>query len=690
MMRPHERWIWVELIGFDVTQPDQGVQQYLDDAGFVPDVICLLLASPDFVLSHEDHAGEVTLPPDFCSRDGHDFGRDRQRQVWTNLQLKQLIANLQARGVRVFLTVFTAWYRNQYHHEWLADHPETFMVFRELGVGYALNALSRLADGTYFEDTWAEKLVQCLRYYGLDGWQGADGWGPLNGPIYCVDFSDDTIAQFADYCRAGACRQALSPSKGTPPLPDEVTAPWGDDLARLDARADWIWRHARREWITFWSDRWAAFWRKIMAALHAAGKEAVINSSWGRAPFEALYRYGIDYQKIAAAGVDGMIVETVAAGLSLDPRPSAADPARHFDFLSMLMLIRADVPDLRLIFLHNAHDICEEWDILRHAPAVLEKEIWSLANVWHVQSPRRRVCPQTRTSGFGDEPAYATSHLRPAADGFLVCLGDGLLPEEWTWLRRKWEASFDEPPRRVVGATLVWSDAVMQREVEDFTMTRRPLAHRLLFELMALGAPVGATVRIEDLAAATGPLLVLNAHLLPEAQWQALLAYDAGPVLAVAGQASPHEGERRELRPGFISLTFPAPPLLADMAGLLDSRGYWDHMVQRMPAQAFLQQCADELWQMVMPGVTFPADEVSLNMAELPDGRLRIAIKSRLWLYCKPEIDLGREIERLEVVSEFPLVRIRPNGSKFSVRIPPRGIVVVDATLKSREAYDNP
>jgi hypothetical protein len=261
------------------------------------------------------------------------------------------------------------------------------------------------------------------------------------------------------------------------------------------------------------------------------------------------------------------------------------------------------------------------------------------------------------------------------------CLGDGLLSEEWSWLRRRWEFSFDDPPERVIGATLVWSDELMRREIADFTQTRRLLSHRLLFELMTLGAPVGATVRLEDIGVATGPLLVLNAHLLPEEEWQALLDY-AGPVLAIGGQASPHEGERHEVRPGFISVTFPAPPLMQDMAGLIDSRGYWDHMIQRLPAPAFVRQCADELWQMVMPGVTFPADEVCLSLAELSDGRVRVAIKSKQWLYCKPEIDLGREIERLEVVSEFPLVRIRPAGSKFAVRLPPRGIVVLDAILK--------
>lgn len=707
-MRPHERWIWVELIGFDVEQPDLGVGDYLDRCGFAPHTICLLLTSPDFVLSHEDQEGEVVLPPDYCARDGHEFGRDRQRQQWTNRQLQRLIALLHERGVRVFLTVFTAWYRDRYHPEWLAGHHEVFMVFRERGVGYAINPIARLADGSYFQDYWARKLVQTLQYYGFDGWQGADGWGPLSGPIYYVDFSDDTVTQFADWLGRGrrcACahsrlpfvppsdadavcpgpdaRKTTSghaappgeaapvspPSRGSgvsldPLLPDCVLAPWEDDLDRLEARADWLWRHARSDWIAFWSDRWAGFWRTVLQALHAVGKEAVINSAWGRAPFEALYRYGVDYRKIAAAGVDGMIVETVAAGLSLDPR--AADDKRHFDFLSMFALVRAYLPDLRLIFLHNAHDIVEQWDALRHVPAVLEKEIFALTNVYHIS-------PHTEGAG------HAQAVLQPAADGFLVCLGDGFTREEWAWLERRWQFSLSQAPRRVVGATLVWSDAAMQAEVEDFTLTRRPLSHRLLYELMAQGAPVGATIRVEDLALAEGPLLVLNLHHFPEAEQEALLAYP-GPVLAVGGQPSIHSAPPRSLREGFTAHTFAAPPIY-DLFGLKDQRGYWDHLVQRLPGEAYFKECAAALWELVMPGVGFPAEEVTLSLLQLDSGALRVALKSKSWIYCKPRIDLGREIGAIEVVTEFPSVRIRPEGSCFEVRLPPRGLVVLDVTF---------
>jgi hypothetical protein len=46
--RPHERWIWTELIAFDNERPDLGVGEYIDKAGFVPTAVCLLIGSPDF------------------------------------------------------------------------------------------------------------------------------------------------------------------------------------------------------------------------------------------------------------------------------------------------------------------------------------------------------------------------------------------------------------------------------------------------------------------------------------------------------------------------------------------------------------------------------------------------------------------------------------------------------------------
>ncbi len=685
-VRPHERWIWTELIGFDVTQPDHGVEQYLNAAGFTPTAICLLLTSADFVLGHEDRPDEFELWPDYCSRDGHELGRHRQRQVWTNRQLQRLIAGLHQHGIAVYLTFFTQFYHNKFHQEWFSDHPEIGAVYRGLGQWDVICGLHRFADGSYFEDFFAAQLVRAMDYYGFDGWHGADGWGPLSGPLWDVSVGDDLVDQFV---AATGAR-----------VPEELRITGDHDVPGLEVRAGWLWRHRREEWIGFWADRWAGFWRTVLDALHAAGKQGVINSSWGRAPFESLYRYGIDYRKIVNAGVDGIIVETAAAGLHL--KGEFQRETQHYDFSSGLMLIRAYVPDAKLIFLHNVHDICEEWDALRHIPCVLEREVFTLGNLWLRRSPREAGgAPPGAAPAPAPPQAITPAPLRPAADGFLCCLGDGLLPREWEWLRERWELSFGTNPTDLLGATFVWSDAAMHAEVAEFTARRTWFPHRLLFHLQTLGAPVPAAVRIEDLDAARGPLLVLAAHLLPETERQAVAAYDRGPVVAIGSFGEdcpaaswqfrdvypPHElscrvyGWDGEFEPDLHADCEETIP--EDLLAVADQSYYWYHLYAREVSPGFLQACARLLQEVAgCPRLLTDPDVATVMAMTMPDGCLRLAIKGKRHWYEKPEIDVGRPIRDIRVVSEFPLVRVRPQGSKFAVRIPPHGLVVVDLTLE--------
>ena len=656
-----EKWIWTELIGFDNRDEDLGVGAYLDAAGFVPDAICLMITSPDFILSHESVGEEVALAADFCSRDGHEFNPHRQRQVWTNHQLRRLIDELHAHGIAAYLTVFTRFYGNRFHHEWVSDHREVCMVFRSRGWASAINCLSRLSDGSWFQDYFADKLVEVLGHYGFDGWHGADGYGPLSGPIYEVSFSDDMVGQFAEVTDLD--------------LPDAVTRQCAHDVDLLQARAAWIWRNARHEWIEFYADRWARFWRKIVDTLHGVGKRAVINSAWGRAPFESLYRYGVDYRRIVDTGVDGIIVETVAAGLAMDPRRGAGDETRHYDFLSMLMLIKAYVPQARLIFLHNTHDVVEEWDAIHHLPTVLEKEICSLTNVFHTGADGR---------------------LRPCVDGLLVCLGDGLDPEDWRWLRDRWRLALAPAPRRCLGAALVWSDAAMHSQVRDFTHTRTWTVHRLLFHLMTRGAPVQATVRVADLDAASGPLLVLNPHLFPSEELDRIRRYDRGPVIAIGRADVPlpsADWEFADLYPPheLCCRVYGAEPgpairiepdgeeqLPEDVMGLPEPAGYWDHFSFRHVSESFLRACANTIAAVSGVTVVDESEAVTLMVAEQDDGRLRVALKNKTATYVRPRVDLGMPIESVDILTVYPSLLVRPEGSCFSVRVPGWGITVVE------------
>lgn len=383
---PPERWIWVELIGFDNTQADLGVAGYLATVGFTPQVVCLFLFSPDFVLLHRV-GEEVTFPPDYCSYNAHPHNGQRARQVWTSGQLRRLVGELHGRGIRVYLSVMTFHLADRCHREWASDHRELLEVDRAGQVVPAIHPLKRLADGSRFQDLFLPRLLAALDDYGFDGWHACDGWGPARLPVYCADFSDDLVGQFAQ-----ATGLALP-------------APCDGDPVALEQRAAAIWQDHARAWLDFYAGRWEDFYRQYVPALHAAGKAVAINSAWTRDPFEALYRYGIDYARLAATGIDAFVVEACAGALDL----LLPGPGRHWEYMAALLLLRAAVPDATVVALHGLKDACEQWDLLRHDPCRLEREI----------------------CGLGDLYRVTQSGVTRAADGLLCCLGDAIRPAEW-------------------------------------------------------------------------------------------------------------------------------------------------------------------------------------------------------------------------------------------------------------------
>ena len=667
--RPHERWIWTELIGFDNRQPDLGVSEYLETTGFTPQAISLLLASPDFILGHESIPDERELPPEFCSRDGHEFNPQRQRQVWTNRQLQRLIANLQERGVQVFLSVFTLLYHNQSHHEWLSDHPETWLVYGDDGPFPAVDAFGRLADGTLLEDYFLPQLVETLEYYGFDGWHAADGWGPLPGYLYNLSFSDGVTAQFAEWL----------PRE----LPELVASPCGSDLEGLRARAAWVWRHERLAWIQFNAQRWEQFWRKAMTALHAAGKRALVNAGT-RAPLESLYIGGIDYGRLAAAGVDKFLMCTVTAGLAMNSRPGAADPVRHYDFLAGLLLTRGHLPESTIVFLQNTHDVVEEWDAIHHVPSLLEREIYALANLYRLR---------------------ADGGLQPAADGPLACLGDGLSAQDWAWMRERWRLAFDALPQRALGVTLVWPEKAVEREIEDYLLSGGATTHRLLSGLMARGVPIQALVHPEDTAAARGPLLVLNDQLLTAEERAQVEGYPGGPVVMIGREteglreadcriADVVTKARLTCRVHGASPPAPAVPPAphlpeppAERADWPEAPGYWSDLTSWPVSEGFLAACAEALINLAgPPRLLSERENVTLMAVEQEPGRLRVALKNHTPFYRRPEVEAGAPLSAVRILTSFPSVTVRPEGSRFSVLVPGQGVTVVELLLKEPSA----
>lgn len=687
-----ERWVWVELLAFDMEKPGLGVEEYLSDLGFIPEGISLLISSPDMVLQHEGLEQDAELPANYCTRFGHAGNENRQRQPWTRFLLRDLIGKLRAAGSKVFFSNFPEYQHNKFHKEWASDYPESLIpIAREQypdGHGPSIYALSRLKDGVYFRDLFAKKLAEACRDYEFDGWHGPDCFCGHN-PLQISSCDDGMIAQFLDW--------------GATDLPAIVTDSCENNPAKMRVRVEWIWQYRRHDWITFHCDMWAKFWKAVCDALHADGRTTYVNSAWTRDPFEAMYRLGFDYRKVVEAGVDGIVVETVAGGLML-----YEDKEFHYEFLSMLMHLKACVPDTKLIFLHSVKDVVENWDLLRHAPPLFEREVYALSNVYHRQPNGKLVRD---------------------VDGLMACLADGISPDEWRWMLERWKLAFESVPTRVLGGALVWSDASLDSHLKIYPETRIPSAQHLTHLLIEQNAPISLTVDVTALAQVDGPLVVLNPHTLPDKEKEMILS--SGKVAVVIGpnftgwptaeeefedhfetgsQICRVYGSKSGVAPlgarPKISSNFTEDPLNAEEPLCFQlplpfrpvSKEFLDHCAEIIRAfsgaysvtkrMASILEAVDGAEVQHPPThYTVPTKmKIGVSIFEKGPNLLQFAVKNSENNYSYPHFTIPQEIEAITTRSLFPVARIYPRGNKFSLILPPRGISVVDVHIKPTSA----
>ena len=409
-----EAWIWTELLAFDNSLSDCGVESYLKRTGFIPDGISLLVSHIDFVMLHRGMKDEYELFPDICSRRGHEGNEERKRQKWTNYQLRELVRHLQQHSVKVFFSFFIVLQRNTFHNEWALEHPE--ILIRSAGHGNceAVNLLGRLDDGTFFEDIFVEKLQKVVVDYGFNGWHGADSQGP--GCSLCSgDASDEFIFQFAEYF-------------GKDRIDKKYLQAMNTSVPKLTERLQYIWHNFNREWADFTSQRWVTFWDKATKAMHALNKETMLNSPNTKSIFESIFYFGLDYRKIAEIGVDYLLVESVATSIML----IEGGYERLFDYCAALAELKASLPGMKLINLIGVKDVVESYDSLRHAPSRLERDFYALAN----------------------QTILKNDSLERCGNGYMVCLGDGITQNEWDFLNNLHKISYSFDPAE--SGELVW------------------------------------------------------------------------------------------------------------------------------------------------------------------------------------------------------------------------------------------
>ncbi|MBP1994110.1 hypothetical protein [Paenibacillus eucommiae] len=671
----YERWVWIELIGFDNQQPDYAVQAYLDSAGFIPDSVSLLFYTPDFVHGHSGMEAEWGLPMEMCSYGARPYNKERGRQQWTNLELRNLVRELQKHGIEVYCAFFDIF---QFDGEngseelskstWCAAHPELYEM-RKTGEPFpGINPLRRMKDGSYYEDQFVPELIQVLEDYGFDGYHGADGYTSPRLSLAETDYSDDMVGQFIQW-------SGLE-------LPDNMQVACDGEQGEMELRADWIWSNKRMEWIEFHGSRWAQLWHKIMDGIRKAGKKAYVNTAWTREPFEALYRYGVDYKLLADTGIDGFIVETVGASLSAGAGETEYEPGT--EFMAMLLMIKAYVPDTKLICLNALADTHEQWDAISHAPTVLERDIHTLTNMYLI----------------------ANDGVKRCAAGFMACLGDGISGEGWKWITTRWNLGFEAQPYRIAGAALVWSDAMLQPSMREYATDRTWPVHKYANELLSRGAPVHAAIGIKEVPSFTGTILVTNLHVLPDDEMQTVLAYQGGAAVflgrmtervAVAlEQLGIHSGHDEHK---LFCLIRPAGSQADDIRYLEDQLSEGNEWQQgqepisdaitwvkslhfRPVAEPLINRVVEEIIAVThAPKLLKNEAYIRVAALEVAPQRYRLILTNVHINYKSAHVDMGRPIQRIEVLTEFPGVPVKPRGSEFSLYVPGRGAVIVEVSL---------
>lgn len=602
--------IWIELIGFEKNAPDYGVQDYLDTIGFVPDSVSLHLTSVDFVNTHSGMDMEYVLPPYACSYNGHAQNDQRARQDWTNYDLRGLVGTLQARGIQVFASFFDL--ISQTDTRFTDAHPELLASGADTAE-QGIMMIKRFADGTYYEDFLLTKLLAVAADYGFDGVQLADGISSPRNAIWFADFSQDILKQ-----------SGLD-------IPGDAT-----DIPGF------IRQHRRREWIAFYRKRWGAFLTKIIKGLKQAGIAVAVNSAWTRDPFEAIYRYGVDYKAIEDAGADYFVVEDVSADLAIlgyeDNHNYALSYAErkmiHYEFVANLMAICAHNTKMRITPLFMIWDNQEQWDVLHHAPTAMQRA--AAANFTHFY--------------------LKNGALSPITDGPHFCLGDALGVEDWKFIRLCIDNGYTPKAVDAEGATFIWSRRRMENELESFIRHGVYHSAKWLALLLRQGAAIQKIACISQLHELSGDIAVANYSLLPPDEQAAVDGYTNGKIIKFETHAKADaECQCTPKAPGW--------PRPLDFSSVPET--YIADIVRQINAE-------------INASFKTAGEECTLHEVLTGENTANIIVENNEYYYVIPKIETKRRIRQIKFLTKPDGYPLRCTEHTFQVRVAGRGVEIAE------------
>ena len=651
----NELWIWTELLAFDSARPDFGVKDYLAEAGKIPTGISFLTGF-DFVMLHEPLGQGRVLPPQVCSRAGHLTNGRRERQAWTDLQVRGLVGELHRYGIKVVFSVFQVYLDDFFSREFLSDaHPEKRSAL-----------IAPMRDGRLMGDHLIEKVVEAMTDYGFDGWHAADD---IAAPWTCIESpTDDLIRQFAE-------------ERGLPAFLLENAD--HDDAARR-RKLRYLQTSCWREWNDFLLAAWKRFWEKAVRAVHGAGRILLVNSPNTKSVFGALQYMNVDYRQLAEFGADYLVSECCTSSCALVWHNR---PLLH-EFAAMTAELTASMPNVKVLIMPAVRDRVEGFDVFAHALPRFERDL-------HV---------------LNAQGIWRDGELRRCADGFMFCLGDCVEAAEWKRFHEMYARSTAFDPVR--SGELVWlvdpkAFDALHEEHHRFGTWSPSLQITKLKNLRSID--ISAIATPPELPHIMQPLIVPNFHLLTEADRRTILSLSVPLVLTgnFPGELPPGaEAIRWRMRSDFVwcclFLNWPgqrtgrvaevvpqAPPAAFDETKPFSKyRELYPHL--DMP-EDFWRTAADRIRELLGPlPIENEAEGVQLVRQYAADGtehRLQISHADHYVIArCRVEPD-GAEVA---VAGSWPPMPLCVKDGRLAhgdrreipVMIPPHGLVATDIRRK--------
>ncbi len=675
-MKP-KNWHWIELIGFDNTLPDFGVERFLTRLCELPEGISLLFSHIDFVNNFKEE--EYALEPCDCSYAGHLYSVEHARQKWTSGQLKRLVAELHRKNIKVIFSIFN-FFRytddngNTRSTSFCQKHPELFCLDGKAEVyENSISILKRLADGTYYEDYLIKKIREVIEYYGFDGVQLADGLSCNRPSIPNGDFSDDTVLQFVDW---------LKKEKKTANYA-VLTELTGDRKTEYRSRRKYILDALYYEFLLFTNDRWKTFYDKFYAVITPQKHIIFINSFWTRDPFEAFYRYGIDYKVAYREDVYALMVEEVSTtypALSKEGRGGfyvSPDKTRyaHYEFYLMQMLLKAYLPGWKQISLLPINDTQEQWNAIHDASNELKRAIY-----------RRN-----------HSKVFSGGRFRACAEAPFYCLSDGIPKEDWAALAKWGSLQLPDHIDFAYGYALYYPKDHIVEDARRYIQNKEYNFHKLSAMLLSYGTDISGVITEKDVSLYTRPILALFPEYYSERECAALRQTKAtvvyisaketyGDLLFSNGQvwissnnaALKTNGDKQKPHALFSEKAISQKS--ADAHGAI-----WTAPLRYRHWSVSFIKCLSQFLNSLTHGPKLCEErgcECKITSFQTQKDKIVILVSNDEYYTCLPKIVMHKDIVRVTSLSKYNGYKVSHDERTLTCVVPARGMEVIEVTLR--------